>query len=357
MSPTLVTGADSLIGAHLARALLDRGERVRLLVSGDRAQAVLAEFGLAGEAEVLAGRSGDKRTLRRAMRGVSTLYHVPEAVPWRAGWRRLHDAHVAAAEVVLGVAVAAGVERVVHTSSAVSLGPAPPGSTADETQPFSARHGFAITAATHSGERVALRYAELGLPVVLALPGLVFGRGDHAGGSTEVVRRFMLRQIPFTVPGAVSVVGAADLARGLMLCAERGRVSERYLLGGRNFTTDRLYADLGRLTGIAPPALRLPLGAALALTQVPGVKGRLPSRQALRMSGQWWAYRSTRARDELGWRTGHHEDPLVETIDWYREQGLDAGRSGRGAGQPLALRVAGFGVRRTSAVLDRLRFD
>ncbi len=357
MTLTLVTGADSLIGAHLARALLDRGERIRLLVGGERAQTVLDEFGLAGEAEALAGQPRDERTVRRALRGVTTLYHVPEAAPWRSGWKRLHDTHVRATEVVLGAALAAGVQRVVHTSSAVSLGPAPAGSTADETQPFSAGHGFAVVAATHSGERVALKFHERGLPVVLALPGLVFGAGDHAGGSTEVVRRFMLRQIPFTIPGAVSIAGARDVAQGLILCAERGQEGERYLLGGRNFTTDRLYADLARLTGVAPPALRLPLPAALALTRVPAVAGRLPSRQALRMSGQWWAYRSTRARDELGWRTGHHEDPLVETIDWYRRQGIAADAATAGVSQPLGLRVAGFGVRRTSAVLGRLKFD
>lgn len=354
MSLTLVTGADSLIGAHLARALLDRGERVRLLIGDQRAQPVLDEFGLAGEAEALTGRPRDERTVRRALRGVTTLYHVPEAAPWRSGWRRLHDTHVRAAEVVLGAALAARIERVVHTSSAVSLGPAPAGSTADETQPFSARHGLAVVAATHGGERVALKCREQGLPVVLALPGLVFGAGDHAGGSTEVVRRFMLRQIPFTIPGAVSIVGARDVAHGLILCAERGRDGERYLLGGRNFTTDRLYADLARLTDVAPPALRLSLPAALALTRLPPVAGRVPSRQELRMSGQWWAYRSNRARDEFGWRTGHHEDPLVETIDWYRRQGVGVAA---GSGQPLSLRVAGFGVRRASAALGRLGFD
>lgn len=356
MALTLVTGADSLIGAHLARTLLQRGEHVRLLVAGERTQPVLDEFGLAGEVEAFTGRPRDERTVRRALRGVTTLYHVPEAAPWRSGWRRLHDIHVRAAEVVLDAAISARVERVVHTSSAVSLGPAPVGSTVDEGQPFSAGHGFAVVAATHSGERVALKCHERGLPVVLALPGLVFGAGDHAGGSTEVVRRFMLREIPFTIPGAVSIVGAGDVAQGLILCAERGREGERYLLGGRNFTTDRLYADLGRLTGVAPPALRLPLPAALALTHVPALAGRLPSRQALRLAGGWWAYRSTKARDELGWRTGHHEDPLAETIDWYRRQGI-ADDAGSGAAQPLGLRVAGFGMRRAAAVLGRLRFD
>lgn len=252
MSLTLITGADSLVGAHLAQQLLARGDRLRLLVSDATADAVLSEFGLWNDVEVVRADPRDRRSMGRAMRKVETLYHVPEPAPWRSSWRRLHDVHVAATEVVLSAASKAGVGSVVHVSSATSLGPVEHGSTADEDQPFSARWGLAIVSATHTGERVALRLHESGLPVVLALPGLVLGRGDHAGSSTEVVRRFISREIPFYTDG-ISIVGASDVARGLLLAQERGRPGERYLLGGRNFTTVQLYADLGRLTGVARP--------------------------------------------------------------------------------------------------------
>lgn len=354
MPVTLVTGADSLVGAHLARLLAERGERLRLLVSGDKADTVLEEFGLAGE-DVVRADPRDRAAVAAAMRKAGTVYHVPEAAPWRSSWRRLHDVHVAATETVLGAALKAGARRVVHVSSATSLGPAPRGSTADETQPFSARWGLSVVAATHTGERVALGLAEEGLPVVLALPGLVLGSGDHYGSSTDVVRAFIARAIPWYTSGALSIVGADDVGRGLMLAAEHGRVGERYLLGGRNFTTDRLYADLGRLTGVAPPAVRLPVRAGLALARAGGPAAGGISWQEARLKSLWWAYRSTKARDELGWVTGHHEDPLTETIEWYRRQGHTAERGA--VHQPLALRLAGFGVRQTGAIAGRLRLD
>ncbi len=355
MSVTLVTGADSLIGAHLAHRLLERGDRLRLLTSGVHADAVLNEFGLIGNAEVVHAEPRDRDAVAKAMRKVTTLFHVPEPAPWRSSWRHLHDVHVAATEVVLAAALKAGVEQAVHTSSATSLGPAERGSTADETQPFSARWGLSIISATHTGERVALRLHESGLPVVLALPGLVLGRGDYSCSSTEVVRAFIGREIPFYTDGALSIVGAGDVAGGLLLAQERGRAGQRYLLGGRNFTTDRLYADLGRLTGVAPPALRLPVQAAMALARVGGPASYGISPQEVRLRSLWWAYRSTKARDELGWVTGHHEDPLVETIEWYRKQGV---RGERGSSrQPVALRVAGFGMRRAGAVVSRLSLD
>ncbi|MEI2701701.1 MAG: NAD-dependent epimerase/dehydratase family protein [Baekduia sp.] len=355
MPTTLVTGADSLIGAHLARLLLERGDRLRLLVSGRHAETVMDEFGLSGEAEIVTADPRDARAMSSAMRRVGTVFHVPEAAPWRSSWSRLHDVHVTASGVALAAAAKAGVRRFVHTSSATSLGPAPRGSTADETQPFSARWGLAVISATHTGEQLALRHCAEGLPVVIALPGLVLGSGDYYGSSTEAVAAFIDRAIPWYTPGALSIVGADDVGRGLILAAEHGRPGERYLFGGRNFTTDRLFADLGRLTGVAPPALRLPVAAGLALARAGGPAAGGISYQEARLKSMWWAYRSTKARDELGWDTGHHEEPLIETIEWYRRQGH---RPAKGAGrQPAGLRVAGFGVRRTGALLSRLRLD
>lgn len=355
MSLTVVNGADSLIGAHLARLLADRGEKLRMLVSGEHADAVIDEFELRQAGQVVRVDPRDRSQVTRGLRRAGTLYHVPEPAPWRSSWRRLHEVHVAAAETVLGAALAARVDRVVHVSSATSLGPARRGSTADEQQPFSARWGLAIVAATHTGERVALRLAEQGLPVVLALPGLVLGSGDRSGSSTEIVRAFIDRAIPWYTSGALSIVGADDVAEGLVLAADHGRVGERYLLSGRNFTTDRLYADLGRLTGIEPPALRVPVSVGMAMARAGGPAAAGISPQEARLRSLWWAYRSTKARDELGWVTGHHEDPLVETIEWLRRHGHRPRSDARR--QPVGLRVAGFGMRQAGAFASRLSLD
>jgi dihydroflavonol-4-reductase len=355
VSVTLITGADSLVGAHLARQVLERGDRLRLIMSSEHADAMAAEFDLGEHAEIVHADARDAAAIGKAMRRVDTLFHVPEPAPWRSSWRHLHDVHVDATEVVLGAALKHGVSSAVHTSSATSLGPAERGSTADETQPFSARWRLSIVSATHTGERVALRMRHNGLPVVLALPGLALGAGDHGGGATEVVRAFIERRIPFYTDGALSIVGAADVARGLMLAQELGRPGERYLLSGRNFTTDRLYSDLGRLTGVEPPALRLPIPAALALAQAGGSASFGLTAQEVRLRSLWWAYRSTKARDELGWVTGHHEDPLTDTIEWYRQHGVTA-RQGR-IRQPIGLRVAGYGVRRVVGLASVIRTD
>ena len=262
-----------------------------------------------------------------------------------------------ATRILFEEALTAGVGRVVHTSSFAAVGPAVGTSrTADETQHFRAgRLGLAYVNAMHEAEGEALRLAAHGLDVVIVNPTYVFGAGDVYRSSTEIVRRFLRREIPAYVPGTVNVVAVADVARGHLLADERGAVGERYLLGNRNFTLDRLFADLGRLSGVEPPAVKLPLPAAIALARtlapVPGIPH--VHEVELRSMGQRWAYRSGKAKRALGWAPGPHEECLEQTIAWYRDREPDRLRAA-GTRQPLALRAAGLGLRRAEALLSRI---
>jgi len=254
---------------------------------------------------------------------------------------------------VLEEALRAGVARVVHTSSVAAVGPAQRGSTADEDQVFRAgRYGLPYVNAKHEAELEAMRLAAHGLPVVIVNPAHVFGAGDRHRSSTELVRRFLLGSIPAYVDGALNIVDAEDVARGHLLADERGEVGERYILGNRNFTLDRLFADLARLSGVEPPALKLPLTAALALARAAELAPGRPAVTTVevRASSLWWAFRSTKAKRELDWRPAHHEDTLQTTIDWYRER-EPAQVKAPGTRQPIALRAAGLGLRTAGGML------
>ncbi|WP_187369044.1 NAD-dependent epimerase/dehydratase family protein [Baekduia soli] len=353
MAKTLVTGASGLVGSHVARALVERGDDVR--VTARRHAALDALGGL--DVEIVEADVLQRGEMRRALRGVDRLFHVAGATTLRAGPRALYEANVTGTRIALEEALRAGLGRVVHTSAAAAIGPARgPGATADEDQAFNgARVGLSYAHAKAEAEREALRISAQGLPVVIVNPAHVLGPGDLFRSSTELVRRFLRREIPFYVDGGLCVVGAADVARGHLLADEHGRVGERYILGGRNFTNDRLFADLGRLSGVEPPAIKLPLTAALALARaaeaLPGTA--VMTVQEIRALGLWWSYRSAKARRELGWSTGHHEQPLIETIEWLRiREPAQVGRPG--TRQPLALRAAGFGARRATGVLRLL---
>src|SRR3954453_14775425 len=131
---TLVTGATGLVGSHVARALVARGDDVRLIVRADAVTEAITDL----DVEVLTGDVLERRDVRRALRGVDRLFHVAGATTLRAGWRALFAANVEGTRVALEEALRAGVERVVHTSATAAIGPATGSATADETQIFNA---------------------------------------------------------------------------------------------------------------------------------------------------------------------------------------------------------------------------
>jgi len=344
----MVTGASGLVGSHIARQLVQRGDQVRVTTRPRSRLGNLTGLDVEHvECDVL-----DRRAVRRAMRGVERLFHVAGLTNLRADADTLFRINVQGTTTVLEEALAAGVERCVYTSSVAAVGPAPRGSTADERQVFRAgRYGLPYINAKHEAEKEALRIGGLGLPVVVANPAHVFGAGDVYHSSTELVRRFLRREIPAYVDGALNIVDAEDVARGHVLADERGTPGERYILGNRNFTLDRLFADLGRLSGVEPPAVKLPLAAAIALArslELNPLLDRPPITVGeVRAASLWWSFRSTKAKRELGYKPAHHEDTLQNTIDWYRDREPARLRK-PGTRQPIPLRLVEFGVKQTT---------
>jgi dihydroflavonol-4-reductase len=343
MPTTLVTGATGFVGSHVARALVARGDDVRVTVRATSNLDALAGL----DVRTTIADLTDRRAVRRALKGVSRVFHVAGSTNLRASEEALFAANVVATRVVLDECLRAEVERVVHTSSTAAIGPAPKGGTADERTLWRGGLGIPYADAKHEAEVEALRIAARGLPVVVVCPAYVLGRGDLGRSSTELVRRFMLRRIPAYVEGAINVVDVEDVAAGILLADSAGVPGERYILGNRNYTWDRLFADLARLSGVEPPAMRLSTTAALALAEAlvraPGPTPITPVE--VRSAARWWTYRSTKARRELGWTTRPHEETVEATVAWYRER--EGGRLARiGTRQPLGWRAAGFAVRR-----------
>lgn len=344
MAQTLVTGGTGFIGAHVTRLLVQRGDEVVVTARADSDMGALEGLELRSvELDVC-----DRHAMRRAMRGVDKVFHVAGTTNLRLGRAQTFALNLEGTRIVLEEALRAGVERVVYTSSAAAVGPAPEGDTSDETSVWDAgRYDIPYVDSKHEAEIVALRLLARGLPVVIVNPAHTLGAGDPGRSSTVLVKRFMRRQIPAYVHGTLNIVGVGDVARGHLLADERGQVGERYILGNRNFTLDRLFADLGRLSGIEPPAVKLPVHVALALATAaqyaPGPP--MPTPVEVRAASLNWAFASNKARRELGWRTSPHEDALEETIAWYRD--LDSAQlAASGSRQPLPLRMAGGVLRR-----------
>ena len=320
MGKTLVTGATGFLGSHVAHALCERGDDVRLCVREDSRLENLEDL----DCERVTCDILDRRALGRALRGVERVFHVAGLTSMRASAEELFRVNVEGTRAVLEACLRAGVERVVYTSSIAAIGPAAPGQAVDERSSFdAARLGIPYVNAKREAEVEALRIAARGLPVVIVNPGHVLGAGDLNRSSTEIVRRFILRRIPAYTDGALNIVGVEDVARGHLAADELGTLGERYILGNRNYTLDRLFADLGRFSGVEPPALKLPVAAGAG----PRLRRRAPAgppgdhhQPRSAPVSQWWTCRNAKAKRELGWRPAPHEDTVEATVAWYRDR-------------------------------------
>jgi dihydroflavonol-4-reductase len=350
MSRCLVTGATGFVGSHVARALVQRGDDVRVTVRAQSPSEPLA--GLDVERSTVSDIT-DRRAVRRAMRGVERVFHVAGTTNLRLTADEALRINAEGTRVVLEEALREGVERAVHTSSVSAIGPAPPGGALDERAVYPGRLGLPYPDSKHAAELAALQVGARGLEVVFVNPAHVFGPGDYGPSSTDVVRRFLLRRIPAYVGGAINIVDVRDVAAGHLLADEKGRPGERYILGNRNYTWDRLFAELGRVSGVEPPAVRVPYVAALAAAEAAArLPGRPPATPAeVRATARWWTYRNARARRELGWTVRPHEETVEETVRWWIDR---LGDRLTGTRQPLGLRVAGAASRRLTDLREWL---
>jgi dihydroflavonol-4-reductase len=343
MTKTLVTGASGFVGSHLARALAERGDELVLMLRRTSDDRILEGLDYAR----VTGDITDRRALRRALEGVDRVFHAAGRTSLRPADREaVFDTNVKGTRMVLEEALAAGVERAVLVSSVAAIGPAEPDGVADETAPFTAGAlGIAYVNSKHEAEVEALRLAAKGLPLVVANPTFVLGPDSPGGTSMHLVKRFLVGGIPAYVNGALNIVDVRDVARGLVLADEKGELGERYILGGRNFTLDRLFADLSRISGVPAPTLRLPAGMAARAAELAG-SAHLPlpiSPDEIRSGALWWTYRNTKAKRELGFRARPHEETLEDSVRWQSDQ--LGGRVGRGRGPARgALDLAGRAV-------------
>jgi nucleoside-diphosphate-sugar epimerase len=249
MGKTLVTGGTGFVGLHLVRELARRGDELRLLVREQSNTAPLQGI----EWERASGDLTDRDSVRRAMQGVESVFHVAGTTSMRTRARdRVFEVNVEGTRNVMEEAQRAEVSRVVLTSSSSAVGAAKPGETIDEDHPFTVgRLGIAYINSKHEAELVAMRTAAKGLPVVIVNPSFVLGPDDPnpSGTSNALVRRMLLRRIPGYLDGAINIVDVRDVATGHLLAAERGRTGERYLLterGGGDGVHRPGAADLGR---------------------------------------------------------------------------------------------------------------
>lgn len=318
LKPTLVTGASGFVGWHVARLLIERGHRVRALV---RASSSVPEL----EVERVTGDLRDPASLERAVAGCAVVFHVAADYRlWAKNPGDLYRSNVEGTRNMLSAAQAAGVERLIYTSTVGCIG-IPAGGIGDESQAVSlADMTGAYKRSKFLAEQAALEFARKGFPVVIVNPTAPMGDHDFKPTPTgQIVLDFLNGALPMFIDTGLNVVSVRDVALGHLLACEKGAVGERYILGSENMTLGQILRDLAEITGTKPPSLQLPYFiawsagfAATAWANLTGTPPRVPL-EAVRMAKTKMWVSHEKASRELGYAPVPARQALADAAAWF----------------------------------------
>ena len=323
----LITGASGFVGAAVARCLLRAGYDVRAVLRPTSPRDNLAGL----KVEIVEGDLLDPSAIERAMKDVRYVFHV--AADYRL-WARDPDqivrTNVEGTRTVMTAALHAGVERIVYTSSVATLAARPNGEAGDESFPLpQARAVGAYKYSKVVAERaVEAMVAKQNLPVVIVNPSTPIGPGDIRPTPTgRIIVEAAAGRMPGYIDTGLNLVHVDDVASGHLAALQRGRIGERYILGGQNVLLRDMLGEIARRVGRRPPRLRLPrtmmFPIAYGAEALARITGREPfvTTTGLRLAKDRMFFTSAKAERELGYRARPYIEAIADAIDWFRARG------------------------------------
>jgi dihydroflavonol-4-reductase len=323
----LVTGATGFVGSAVARALCRAGWQVRALTRAGSDQRNLRELPL----ELARGDLGDPRSLEEALVGCQALFHV--AADYRLGVaepEQLYRTNVEGTRNVLEAARRSGVGRVVYTSSVATVGLPPDGTAGNEDTPVTLGNMIGhYKRSKFLAEELVRELARAGAPVVIVNPSTPVGPGDLKPTPTgQMVLDAAAGRTPAYVDTGLNIVHVDDVALGHLHAFERGRIGERYILGGENMTLREILTQITRQAGRSPPHIRLPHSALLPIAYASEAFARLTGTgarvtvEAVRLARKHMYFSSAKAVRELGYSWRPPSVAFGDAIAWFRKEGL-----------------------------------
>jgi dihydroflavonol-4-reductase len=322
-----ITGASGFVGSAVVHQLVRSGFKVQALVRRDSPRNHLPHIGV----RFIEGDLLDRRSVAEAMSGARYAFHVAADYRlWALASKKIHLTNVTGTRIVMEEAMRAGVERVVYTSSVATLAPRLDGALADETVLANERDAIgAYKRSKIAAERLVLAMVDNeGLPAVIVNPSTPIGPRDVRPTPTgRLVLEAAAGRIPAFVDTGLNLVHVDDVASGHLAALHRGRIGERYILGGQNVLLSKMLSDVAEIMGRHGPWLRLPWYSAIpiacAAEAMACVSGREPlaTLAGVRMSRRRMFFTPAKAEQELGLRARPYSEALHDAVDWFRSGG------------------------------------
>jgi dihydroflavonol-4-reductase len=320
-----LTGATGFVGSHVARALVDQGAELRLLVRRSSRTDNIADL----RAELAMGDLCQPDSLRASMSGCDFVFHVAADYRiWVRDPEQMYRANVEGTRAIIRAAQQAGVRRVIYCSSVATMGFTETDQIVDENTPVSLDDMVGhYKRSKFMAEQIALEAGRSGANVVVVNPTTPIGERDIKPTPTgRIIVDFLKRKFPAYVDTGLNLADVKEVARGHLLAMEKARPGERYILGGENLTLKQILDKLAALTGLPSPTVKVPHAVAMGFavfdqffTGVLMGKEPRATIDAVKMGRKKMYASSTKAEHELGYRVVPVEDALRRGIAWFRE--------------------------------------
>lgn len=322
-----ITGATGFVGAAVARVLLEKGFKLRALSRPNNDRRNIAELDL----EIVEGDLGKVETYRNALKGCQALFHVAADYRiWVPDAAAMHRINVEGTHDLMNAAMDAGIERIVYTSSVAALAMSKDGTPNNEDTPVT----FADMIGTYKKSKFLAEEAvrrlihDKNLPAVIVNPSTPIGPRDIKPTPTgRIIIEAAKGLMPAYVDTGLSIAHVEDVALGHWQAYERGKIGERYILGGDNLGFGKILEIVASVSGKPAPKIVLPITPlfpiAYLMEGIARVTGKEPfvTADALRMARKKMFFSIAKAERELGYKARPAPLAIKDAYDWFKTNG------------------------------------
>lgn len=327
MDSAFVTGGTGFVGANLVRLLLEKGLRVKALARKGSNRKNLDGL----DVQIVEGDLLNTRELTVGAQGCRYVFHVAADYRiWVTDPAEMYASNVDGTRNVIEAADHAACEKIIVCSSVAAIRPPHDRKPVDEASEYTSVDAVVgdYKKSKYLSERAALDLAAKGLPVVVVNPAAPIGPYDIKPTPTgKIVVDFMNGKMPSYIDTGMNIVHVADVAMGHYLAALKGRVGQRYILGGENLTLKQVLDTLAEVTGLPGPSFKTPYSVAYGFAALDSARARvfggepMAPLDAVRMAKYYMWFDSSKARSELGYSFIPARKALTDAAAWFSANG------------------------------------
>lgn len=324
---TLITGANGFVGSAVMRHCLDAGQEVRVMVRPGSDRKNLEGL----DVEIIEGDLQDKVSLEIAVKNCNAVFHVAADYRlWIPDPDNMYQTNVKGTRDLMLASAEAGVDKIVYTSSVAVLGINSDGTPATEETPVTVDNmiGHYKRSKYLAEKEVSKLVDKNELPAIIVNPSTPLGPRDIKPTPTgNIILETLNDRMPAYVDTGLNIVHVDDVAKGHLLAFEKGKIGERYILGGENLSLQAILGIICELTDKQPPKIKLPhnliLPIAWCMERWADISKKKPrvTVDEIRMSKKLMYFSSDKAINELGYKNRPAKEAIQDAIDWFIENG------------------------------------